>query len=347
MDTIYYSGEKLLSMSDLDGNTPEIFACVGNRAAGKTFYFKNKLVSEFLHEGKKFIDLVRFKYEVPDRVAAFYEDLKQVNFPDLQIDSKKMFSGCALSHEINGELAGYTIALSSADMIKKYSSMFVEVEQMFFDEFQSETMHYCQNEITKFQSIHNSVARGGGKQSRYVPIYMVSNNVSLLNPYFTAWGFTNRIQKNTKMLRGHGIVLEQHYNASAKKALEESAFNRAFADTDYLKYAASNEAMCDNNAFIENVSESDSYYLYTIQYEKQKYALWQNDRLGIMFLNRKVDPRRAHILVFKQADHDLNKLLIMRLEDMLTRWRNIFNMGLFRFSDLQAKQAMLDILAIR
>ena len=39
----YYDGTKLLSMKDLDGNTPEIFMVTSNRTAGKTTYF-NRLV---------------------------------------------------------------------------------------------------------------------------------------------------------------------------------------------------------------------------------------------------------------------------------------------------------------
>ena len=57
---------------------------------------------------------------------------------------------------------------------------------MIFDEFQSETNHYCTDEIRKFISVHTSVARGQGKQSRYVPVFMLSNPVSIINPYFAA-----------------------------------------------------------------------------------------------------------------------------------------------------------------
>ena len=54
---------------------------------------------------------------------------------------------------------------------------------MIFDEFQSETNKYCADEIKKFLSIHTSVARGKGEQRRYVPVYMLSNQVSLILDY--------------------------------------------------------------------------------------------------------------------------------------------------------------------
>lgn len=343
----YYNGTKLLKKKDLENNTPEIFVVVGNRGAGKSFYFKEMLLRKYLEKKEMFLDIVRYKYEVPDRVSAFYTDLMEEKYADLEVESKKMISGNATAHIINGEIAGYTVALSSADTLRKYSSMFVHIMSMFFDEFQLEGMNYLPDEVNKIQSLHMSVARGGGKQSRYVPVYMASNVVSVINPYFYSWGFTTRINKDTKFLRGIGVVLEQCYNESAAQAAKQSAFNRAFQNSKYLEYAASNVALADNYAFIENVNESDSWYMYTIVYDNKDFALWQNERLGILFVNRKIDYKRRNILTFKGADHDINRLLLMRMEDVVARWRLLFQQGCFRFADLECKQAFLDILAIR
>lgn len=34
----FYDGAKLLSLKDIDGNTPEIYMCTSNRNGGKTTY---------------------------------------------------------------------------------------------------------------------------------------------------------------------------------------------------------------------------------------------------------------------------------------------------------------------
>jgi hypothetical protein len=93
---------------------------------------------------------------------------------------------------------------------------------MIFDEFQSESNHYCSDEIKKFISIHTSVARGQGEQVRYVPVYMLSNPVSLINPYYVELGISNRLRDDTKFLRGHGFILEQGFIDSASVAQKES-----------------------------------------------------------------------------------------------------------------------------
>ena len=128
-----------------------------------------------------------------------------------------------------GLSCGYAISLNNADQIKKYAHLFSDVARMIFDEFQSETNHYCSDEVEKLLSVHTSIARGQGEQIRYVPVFMLSNPVSIINPYYVELGISNRLKEDTKFLRGDGFVLEQGYIESASEAQKQSGFNRAFA----------------------------------------------------------------------------------------------------------------------
>ena len=51
----YYDGTKLLSLSDVNGNKPELYFAVGNRSGGKTTYFNRLLVNRFKKRGEKFL----------------------------------------------------------------------------------------------------------------------------------------------------------------------------------------------------------------------------------------------------------------------------------------------------
>ena len=46
----FYDGTKLLSLSDLNGNKPEIFISTSNRSAGKTTFFNRMLINSFKNE---------------------------------------------------------------------------------------------------------------------------------------------------------------------------------------------------------------------------------------------------------------------------------------------------------
>ena len=63
----YYDGAKLLSMKDIDGETPEIFLCTTNRSGGKTTYFNRLAVKRFkTNKIRKFMLLYRFNYELSE-----------------------------------------------------------------------------------------------------------------------------------------------------------------------------------------------------------------------------------------------------------------------------------------
>src|SRR5699024_8157369 len=112
-------------------------------------------------------------------------------------ESKRRASGIYHELFIDGKPCGYAVSINSSDQLKRYSHLFSDTMRMIFDEFQSETNHYCDNEIVKFISIHTSVARGGGKQVRYVPVYMIANPVSIINPYYIEMGISSRLKTDT------------------------------------------------------------------------------------------------------------------------------------------------------
>ena len=211
----YYDGTKLLSLNDINGNKPEIYICTTNRTGGKTTYFGRLVVNRFLERGEKFAILYRYKYELDNCAEKFFKDIGALFFKRNLMTSKKRASGIYHELFLDGNSCGYALSINSADNIKKNSHLFNDVQRMIFDEFQSETANYCPNEVSKLISIHTSIARGQGEQVRYVPLFMISNPVSLINPYYVEMGISKRLTPDVKFLRGDGWVLEQGYIESA------------------------------------------------------------------------------------------------------------------------------------
>lgn len=257
----YYDGTKLLSLTDLDGKKPEILMVTTNRTGGKTTYFGRLCVNKFKKGQGKFALLYRYNYELDDCADKFFKDLSTLFFSGSVMESKRKASGIFHELFLDGESCGYALSLNSADQLKKYSHLFSDVNRMIFDEFQSESNHYCSDEIKKFISIHTSVARGQGEQVRYVPVYMLSNPVSLINPYYVELGISNRLRDDTKFLRGHGFILEQGFINSASIAQKESGFNKAFSKNSYVAYSSECVYLNDNKAFIEKPMVLDVIYV--------------------------------------------------------------------------------------
>ena len=342
--SVYYDGAKLLSMRDINGNKPEIFMCTTNRTGGKTTYFGRLCVNRFFDKGEKFALVYRYNYELDDCADKFYKDISGLFFKGTTMTSKRKASGIYHELFIDGASCGYAVSLNSADQLKKYSHLFSDVSRMKFDEFQSETNHYCADEIRKFLSVHTSIARGQGEQIRYVPVYMCANPVSIINPYYVEMGISERLREDTKFLRGDGFVLEQGYVDSASKAQMESGFNRAFARNSYVAYSSQCIYLNDNQAFVEKPF-GRGRYLGTLRYKGVDYGLREFAEEGVIYCDDKPDNSFGMKLTVTTDDHQVNYVMLKRNSLFLNNMRYFFEQGCFRFKDLRCKEAVLKALS--
>lgn len=349
---IYYDGSKLLSLKDLNGNTPEIYICTGNKAAGKTTYFSRLLVNRFLKYGKKFGLIYRFNYELDDISDKFFKDIGSLFFPEYEMKHERKAAGIYSElfiakksdnpDDMEWISCGYGLTLNSAEQLKKYSHLLSDIDEMFMDEFESETNHYCNKEIHKFQLLHSTVARGQGKQSRYVPVFMAANVVSVVNPYFLALGVSNRIQRNTKFLKGNGYVVEVTNNTAAANAMKQSAFVQAFGDSEFNEYAINNHYLNDSEAFIENISENCKYII-TFKYMGKFYSIKETHD-GLLYVSDTYDRTFLARITMDVADHDNSTILVSRYSYNIRQYSEYFRNGLVRFKNQVCKNAFITLL---
>ena len=331
-------------MKDLNGKTPEIYMCTTNRTGGKTTYFARLCVNKFMDKGEKFCLVYRYNYELDEVADKFYKDINTLFFKGPTMTSKRKASGIFHELFIDDESCGYAVSLNSADQLKKYSHLLSDTKRMFFDEFQSETNHYCNGEIKKLISVHTSIARGQGEQIRYVPIYMCANPVSIINPYYVELGISERLTDSTKFLRGDGFVLEQGYVESASEAQKESGFNRAFSKNSYVAYASECVYLNDNKAFIEK-PKGNGRYLATLRYKGTDYGIREYADSGIVYCDDRCDSTFKERLTVTTDDHEINYVMLKRNDFFLSNLRYYFERGCFRFKNLKCKEAVLKALS--
>ena len=346
----YYDGTKLLSMLDQNGNKPEIYIVTSNRTAGKTTFFNRMVFKRALQKQKKFMLIYRYKYELNNCADKFFKDIGSLFFPDYSMTSIKRADGIYhdlyyTKPELEGEMihCGYAVAINSADQIKKNSHLFSDTDSMIFDEFQSESNNYCPEEVSKFISIHTSVARGQGKMCRYLPVYMIGNPVTILNPYYVELGISSRLTRKTKFLKGEGFVMEQGYNENAYNAQKESGFNAAFNRNKYSTYAGQGVYLNDNYAFIQKMPGSGRY-LGTLKYKDVLFGLRAYDADGVIYCDKSPDATYPHKLAITTEDMQINYLMLRRNSMFVENMRYYFDRGCFRFFDLQCKEACLAML---
>lgn len=342
---VFYDGTKLLSLSDLNGNKPEIYICTTNRSAGKTTFFSRLCVRRFINNGEKFGLIYRFNYELDDCADKFFKDISRLFFTDRVMTSERRASGIYHQLYLDGEPCGYAVSLNSSDQLKKYSHLFSDIQRLMFDEFQSENNHYCQNEVKKFISVHTSIARGAGEQIRYVPVYMLSNPVSILNPYYVEMGISERLRDDTKFLKGNGYVLEQGYNKAASDSMHNSGFNTAFANNAYIGYSADSVYLNDSKAFVSKPA-GVSRYLATLKYEGKDYGLREYPDQGIIYCDDRPDQTYKYRITVTTDDHEINYVMLKRNDLFISNMRYFFERGCFRFKNLKCKEVILKALSL-
>lgn len=341
----YYNPIKLLTERDADGDLPGIIGCCSNRSAGKTTAFLLATLALYKEYGVQCILLYRYSYEL-NACSAIFEDALSL-YPDLgeEITAKPVAKGLFYQIFNDGQPFGFALSLNNVDSIKKYSPMFAKTFLLIMDEFQTESGSYLSGEVTKLQSLLLSVSRGGGKQSRFMRLCLLSNNVSLLNPYFIHFGIYKYYQKGTKILHGKGYVFEFSYNSASSKAIRENGLFKAFEQSEYTSVMSSNEYLIAADTFIQK-PKGRSKYIFTILYDSDYYGVWDYFEDGYIYVSTKYDKSYKMVVTFRAADHMQTTVMLNHYDYLWNNIREAYKDGMLRFSDMKAKNMILDVLAI-
>lgn len=348
---IFYSCEGAIERRDLDGNIPFIVICTGNRGAGKTFSVKIEAIKDSIKHNQKFCIIYRNQADM-DGVGKIFTDIENdptqrwKHFKNWSV--KKTMRQCYDIY-MDGKHVGYTVCLNLAGKVKDISSRLSDVRWNVFDEFQLEDGKYLPDEVGKLESLCRSIARGGGKRVRpECRLLMCSNFESILNPYYVLWGIDKRLKPDTKLLRGHGWVLEVVSNSDAKKEADESALGRCFAGTSYSASANENKFLHDCMNFVDKDIKGTRKPLCNLVHHGETYGIWVITYRGekVYYVNRKYDPNFPLKFCYSMFDHTEDINMISGQYKMFKYLLDFFNAGKMKFEDLRCKNVFLDIFGL-
>lgn len=343
IDNPYYIGTKILSLKDLDGLPPELYLIVTNRTDGKTTFYTKYCINHFFNDCQKFAFLYRNNIELDNAGEKIFKDVQKIFFPKSEFKDFKRNKGMYHEFSIDTKMAGYALSLNNSDKIKKMSHLFSDIDNLVFDEFQSETNTYLPDEIGKFLSILTSIKRGQGKQNRNIKVFMLSNPVSVLNPYYHALGIAKRLKSDTKFLKGHGFVLQHTLNKNVAKAAENSGIFRAFGNTNYLSYVKELKYLNDNNLFIDNL-QGNNIYLGTIKIDNDFYSLRHYVKQNLIYISQNIDATYPIKIALDNYDVDLSYYYNDNSKSIINILSRYFKNGMIRCQNQQCKNALFTII---
>lgn len=306
---------------------------IGNRGAGKTYSFKRWAIKDFLKTGSQFIYLRRWKTEFDD-FKNFFTDISE-EFPDVEFEVK----GKLLY--INGQLAGYGVALSTA--LTKKSVSYHKVNKIGFDEFviDSRVIHYLKNEVTQFLEFFETVDRMRDKTR----VLFLSNAVSIVNPYFLFW---NLKPKPNKKFTKHGhLLIEFVKDQEFIEAKYKTRFGQIIKGTKYGDYAIENVYLKDNENFVEPLT-ANARFEFSIVYNEKTYGFWTDYKAGKCFVSHKFDPSSSLQFCLTDSEHKPNLMLIKSANrsHLLKGAIQSYEGGWLRFEDMQIKNQAIEMFAL-
>lgn len=310
-DFSYYSYDNVLSYG------AAINMVMGARGLGKTYGAKKIAIKNAIRHGKTFIYLRRYNTELKN-VSTFFDDIAH-EFPGWEF----CMQGRTACGRVEGDKKwiplGYFLALSTAGNVK--SVPFPNVTTIIFDEFIIETgiTRYLPDEVRKLLDFYSTVDRYQDKTR----ILMLSNSVSIMNPYFAQWQIMPGESEFVKF--GDGFVIA-HFVESERFAREvrNTRFGRFIEhyDPTYADYAVDN-AFRDNDGRLVCKKDGKARYMFTIRCDAGSFSVWKS--LRAVFIQRR-RPKKDEVLYTITDDIREGEIGLVRGDNipawLRTRYRN-------------------------
>lgn len=335
--SIFYDFNKLISYNSL------LNFVIGERGVGKTYGAKVYVINHFLKTKKQFVYLRRYKTELKEALMKnntpiFFNQVKD-EFPNIKMTNRND------TFYIEGQLAGFGIPLSTANILK--SSSFDNVDTIIFDEFiiDKGSYHYLQNEVTQLLDIIETITR-----LRDVRVIFLGNAISITNPYFMYFDLTLPYNSEYKIEKrdnkGQPLILVNYIkNEVYREVKKQSRFGQLIKDTEYGKYAIDNEFLRDSKSFIKKKTKDSAYY-YTIVLNGNKYGIWNDWKENTIYISNDYDPKSLYTFTINNDDHTNNTILIkVRTSPLIKTLIEHYRLGTLCFENQKIKNVFMEYLS--
>lgn len=322
-ESIYYNIAGLLSQRCVFNFV------IGNRGGGKTFGGKKLVINRFKRKGQQFVWVRRYMTEI-ETLSDFWADIRPF-FPDDELTQK----GQELY--INGDLAGYMIALSTSMQLK--SVAFPLVSTIIMDEFiiDKGRINYLRNEVHVFMELYETIAR----MRENVTAIFFGNAISIVNPYFDFFKVTPSLgQRYTKR---NGICIEFYFNEQYIAKKESTKFGQLIRNTSYGEYNMRNKFLRDSDSFIGERPSSANYKAYQFIFDGERYSLWQDYKYQRFYVDRNYENNFGEFRTYvsnptDMVDSDRSMIMFKKNCALAKKLIMLIERGDLFFCDQSAKQ---------
>lgn len=344
----YYDWNKTLAYD------ADVTMVVGHRGIGKTYGLRLQFVRDFIKNGYRFTELVRYKNELSGVYSGYFDKIERnQHFPEyiFKSDNSMAFIADKVTHDEkpDWELMGYFLALSQAQSLKKRT--YDKVKRLLLDEAIMDKTdrfhHYLPREYTIVANIIDTVSRERADTDGIKPrLYLLGNALDVMNPYFVQYN-VGVPKPGYSWHKGKSMLL--HYAQDAEYAqakAEDTVAGRMLSGTIEGSMNVQNTFAGLNDDFIMQKTKA-AKFTFGIVYDGTKFGIWTDWQNGYYFVTDKI-PNNTDKPVFTLTldDNRFNYIAARRAETMLQGFTEMHYAGCIRYDNISLREKFKDILNI-
>lgn len=345
----YYDWNKTLSYD------ADVTMVVGARGIGKTYGLRLQFIRDFIKDGNKFMELVRYKNELSDFASTYFDKIESNDeFPDYVFKTTPRFAYIAEKPEKKDDkpkwkLCGYFGALTEAQAMKKRT--YSKVKRILLDEAvidkRIDRFHgYLPNEFSILANILDSVSRERAetKHSKRTRVYLLGNACDLMNVYFAAYGVNAEPKEGYSWYKNKTFLL--HYvkdSEYAREKLNDTVSGRMLANTDDALIATANEFLRANDEYVFKKPKW-AKFSFGVSYKKQKFGIWLDSKEGYYYVNEKIPKNAEPVFALSVEDNRVNYVMAKRAEGALRGFADLYYLGIIRYETPYIKERFTEVL---
>lgn len=322
-------------------------AVLGARGTGKTFGAKVKGIKDAIHKGHEFIYLRRFTDDIQETKESFFADIIAENiFPgiDFKVQGNKGFWDYATNNDAKDakrpwKLCVHFFALSTG--ARRKSMSFPKVHLIIFDEFilDEGVTHYLPNEVNALMNFYSTVDRNTDR----VRVLMLSNSVSIMNPYFLSWKVEPEDTQEWMILYDGFIAIHFHDSTEFAQAVYQTRFGQFIQGTQFGDYAVGN-SFKDNHDLMIATKTPDARYMLTIEtIHGGAMSIWLDRSTWTYYAQRK-RPKQENIYTLDPHNVSPHRTLWIGSDPLLGTLKTAFRHGKMWFDAAQTRNAFRELL---
>lgn len=266
--------KKYYDITNLLKTKAQYMILLGQRANGKSYQCKKKVLTEAYEHDRWFVYLRRYKADIKTKaVEAYFEDMDINTITHGEYESIIAWNGViyfALRNEkgelIKGKEIGCYCALNEAERYKSWA--FVDYDYIIYEEFITDSV-YLTMEPTRLQQFVSTVAR-----HRQITVFLVGNTLSRVCPYFAEWVLEGVLKQKPGTIEVyHHHFADEVIDIAVEYCINANYDNKMFFGTTAKQIISGEWDTTDVPKLPRRQEEYELIYEVLVEYQKFQFVL--------------------------------------------------------------------------